>query len=535
MRRAVWVALLSFWVVGFNIYAENGQSFQERLGLQKKEIDGATIWHEGCFTEKISEFESMFAEFKQRYLNKDYETFRNNKAMFYQDIESVLGADVQQWETYDKVHGKMVELIDTFDNIYRQRQTVYLLLRSTIKDYLRNGGSLPNFAYDKATDEVEYRMSFNSRTGGSGEPMEMSMPISSLEAFETDIMKVLSAMQETQKMIKIGLMFHEIVEPCLAVQLGSSAPYLRWFREGMADVIALEIILKYMGGDAVEEFLTLRSTEKYEELQTQVNLRYWMLPDYCVGQPIPLERESRLNHARYNYAFAEARGLVDRHGVEVIRKILDKFREYEKREADALYGAIKEVTGEDMELRLQIYQVFVTPKSGMQDYAAAFQAAQEKKDLPAMIFNLLRALELYDNPFRPDSVSTRKMIAFLFYHSGHEVFGDTVMTDWVREAGQMSEAITDKTPEMITRTFFMQYAMETDRPLLAVDSARMVLEEHPEDTLAMTIIMMEHFQKKEYAATRELGRKICDQEKDSSSVVFRFAVSVLEKLKEFED
>jgi hypothetical protein len=157
-----------------------------------------------------------------------------------------------------------------------------------------------------------------------------------------------------------------------------------------------------------------------------------MAGQYCVfllGSPI--DYEQRLIEARYAYAMHEAQRLIDKHGIDCVRRILDELASAESRTGDDISDAIEKVTGEDMDVRLNRYQSFGTREEGIPKYTAPFNAASENNDYEKMLINLLRVMELHEFQYSPNNLESWGNAAWLLFKMGYEKTGDEVMQNCI--------------------------------------------------------------------------------------------------------
>jgi hypothetical protein len=125
-------------------------------------------------------------------------------------------------------------------------------------------------------------------------------------------------------------------------------------------------------------------------------------------------------YARYAYATLEAERLIERHGVDCLRQILDEVVAGRTHDSAHLFAAIQKVTGEDLGKRFARYQPFETKDDCVKHYAEQHNAAADRKDYAEALPAMLRILEfrgLKDPRFYSNA-------AFLLYRMGYEKAGD---------------------------------------------------------------------------------------------------------------
>ena len=493
----------------------------EKLGLEKTTIDGATVYYEACFVEKLGVFKKEYLSYKELFSDDDIEQFKSRKEEVYKEIETIAGKHEKLRDIFESTVEGMLKVSGVTQKLYIQEPTFFLIKKETIKNYLRQGGKVPNFTYDKESDTAEYMFMFDKET----KVAELSIPLTSVEDFDSEIHSVFNMLTDLQTTILLDVIIHEICEMCLAMRLESKAPYLRWFRDGVAEEMTYAILHKHFGADKAESFLINRSVSKISTPENQVNLQYWLLLRYTIGNSVPIERESDLTIARYRYSFGEIKRLVDLHGIECITKIIDKFTDFETKDSDALYRAIRDVTGEDLQGRFKKYQTFGSKVDGLKFYVNKFRKSQEDNNPEAMLFNALRSFELHISPIHPSSWTTRKTISILLYRMGHKGLADEGMNDFVDYVSEfkIEQAAVD------ARRNFMAYAIATNRPELGYDYAREVLEINSKETISLAIVMLKYAKEKNFEEAKKTAQQICDIVPDESSSFNRMAKQILLK------
>ena len=176
---------------------------------------------------------------------------------------------------------------------------------------------------------------------------------------------------------------------------------------------------------------------------------------------MPIEKEGILTAARYRWSFYEVKRLTDAHGRQCIRKIINVFVKADRKNAQALYNAIRDVTGENLQKRFLQYQSFENKKAGMKKYTLEFNRLYKmpsKENKEQAVYNLLRVLEMYDGPFDVSSVNTRKTILLFLFQAGHKGLADKAMRRWLKEAeGACKRDSKFQLPAEYSKFIFMQY------------------------------------------------------------------------------
>ncbi len=382
----------------------------------------------------------------------------------------------------------------------------YLVKQSTIKDFLRAGGELPNFTYDKKSDTASYTFAV-SKTSESGpiKEFELTIPIASEETFEKEVETIFKALAEAFGYVKIAMALHETVEMSLILRVRPRDPYWRWFSDGFANTITIELLKKHVSDESADEFARGLDVSEYKDLEKEINLLYWMSLNFCIfGTESPFENEDRLNLARYNYATFEAQRLTGKYGIDCVGEILDEVCRGNSRTSKELFGAIKTVTGEDMASRLLRYQTFKTRKEGLAKYTNVLDAALNENNYEQMLINLLRVMELEENQFSLDSLESWKNAAWLLFLLGHEDTGDEVMGKCIElfsripGSGGREEALEG----------FIVYALKCQKPQKAEHEAKEMLLTHPEHVPSLAVKMVVEVQSEQLDEAKETAKKI---------------------------
>jgi len=376
----------------------------------------------------------------------------------------------------------------------------YLVTQATTKDHLRKGGSLPNYTYDKVTDSAAYSPQLLDEGPAGG--IEFALPVKEPQSCEKDVQAIFSMLLDMTP--GCGMLLHEVVEIAILNRLRPVDPYFRWFSDGFANAITFRLLEKHLGTEAAQQFAAGHDVALYADLEAHINLYYWMGLGYCIETP--LETEKRLNFARYAYATLEADRLIERHGLDSVRNILDKADKGKANSSRNLFPAVKEVTGEDLEKRFRRYQTFEAKEEGIKKYAEQTNAAMARKDYAEALPAILRVLELrglkdprfYSNP------------ALLLYRMGHEAMGDRAIldhADFCKRRGHTEAYI-------IMHKLFIDYAFKCRNLSKAEPSAREVMKTEPEYVPAMLVEMFRVGKAGDTERAHAIGRRILELEED---------------------
>jgi len=298
----------------------------EALGLESVKLDRATLYYEKCLEPKLGVFEARHKELvtEQAQQAKLTEELLEKFDEIVADVNQIVGASFKDDEKA-KLEGALRSLLHQGMAFSRAivKADACLAVRQTVKDYLRGGGSLPGFTYDKATDTAQYnwrqQFSLGKRTGV--DKVLLPFPVSSPESMEEDLESRFSSYRKILPWLP-GSFLHELVEMTIVVRLRPYNPYFRWFTDGFANAIASRLVRKHISEDAARLFASGHDVTEYSDLEKDINLYYWMGTDFCIETP--LDSEERLKHARYAYATLEAERLIEKYGIECVAKIVDK-------------------------------------------------------------------------------------------------------------------------------------------------------------------------------------------------------------------
>ena len=434
------------------------------------------------------------------------------------DINRILGAT-------DPNAQMQAQMIAKFATMFSQiKMTFYVAKAGTIKDFLRSGGQLPNFSYDLAGDTALYNPRIHVPKGAAPpEKYDFCIPIMPDKEFGEYVAGVFDMLKEFAGPAISGVAIHEVTEMTLLKRALPADPYWRWFSDGFANAITIGLLEKYVGKEGTERFAHGYDPNEKQGLADQVNLRYWMLANYCVyTTEIPVKAESEINNARYAYATVEARRLVNAHGIGCVREILDRIAAKDKRTGSDLLQVVKEVTGEDMESRLARYQSFETRQQGLTKYSEAFKAASAQDNSEQMFVSLLRAMELQGYGPSFEHLKSFLNAALLLHKMGHDEAADAVMQNVV-ELYSKDSVVNGR---HAAAEAFVFYALNCDQPQKACKMAEEVLQRAPEHVPSLVVKMLISREEANMAEARKYAEQVCRlAEKESRA--YRVASEIL--------
>jgi len=484
------------------------------LELKSAALPGATLSYEPGLSGQVGAF------------RRDYEQFRADQAKHELRVQDLLDKRDDILAEINRFVGSSPNDLELADQrrvfsfcLTREQRTAatnewrfYLVTKATIKDYLRKGGSLTHFTYDKTTDTVEYSFQIETLRGRN---LEFPVPVAGAQSAEREIQAFFSMLSDAASAFSSAA-FHEVAELAILSRLRPDDPYFRWFSDGFANAIAIRVMRKHLSEQAVENFMASYKVAAFADLEKQINLCYWMGLDYSVETP--LEGEKRLEMARYAYATFEADRLLERHGADCARRILDEVVACKTNDSRCLFPAALKVTGEDLEKRFRRYQPFETKEECVKYYAEKHNDAAERKDYARELPAMLRVLEL-NGLTDPRFFSNA---ALLLFRLGHEDLGDRAIlkhADFCQRRGSAAASI-------IMHKVFIDYAMQCRNLQKAVPSAEAVRKIEPEYVPAMTVEMLRLGSKGETEKARQTAGRILELEKNRESPWYQLAEKV---------
>jgi len=472
-------SLVLIFAGAFSACAAEEPNPWEKLKLNSTQIAGSRVFYEQCFEQKLPAFRRPYNHFLAAKQTDKIQLF--DIAKIVADINRILG------ETKPDTKAQS-EMLDYYLRLFwNTKFTFYLVRKRTIKDFLRAGGQLPRFSYDSETDSAQYRLEVIT-TGKSkpAEELEIPFAMSSEVSFEQDVNDGFEAIRSLIYGARcLGTGIHEVTELGLLRRARPNDQYWRWFSDGFANAVTIELLNRHIGKEAAEQFAAPYDVRGYIDLLREINLAYWMSTKYNIETP--LDYEKQLDYARYCFATLEARRLIEKHGIGCVRRILDRVVSQDSRTSKGLLDVIKQVTGEDMTKRLAKYQAFSTVKKGTLKYLMAFEAASVKKDYEQMLINHLRLMEVVqDSPFSFNSLKNYRKAALLLFRLGREEAGDKVMHKCLElfEESHVPNAYYAALEQVAV------YALECDKPAKAKSAANELLRSDPNNVPCLSVKML---------------------------------------------
>ena len=395
------------------------------LDMGRVRVAGVTVFYEKALAEKIGAFEKVYEECVS-------ESEQNRKILGYKEqlithIGIIVGVKSPQLqERQREVWGQFTGAALVW------RGPFYVFRKKTVKSFLRGGGELPDMSYDARSNEVHFHSgvmiadaagTVTSRRGRQNK-LAMVVPVQSAATFERDVRGHLRSLD---RIINTGVLLHEMVELGLMERLRPGDPYYRWFSDGFANAIAIKLLARYIGPGDAEEFGELYDSGKYWLWRRDTNLRYWMLPSFCVNSPV--DYENRLRTWRYAFATAEAQRVIKEYGIGSVKAILDWYEAQGGGSSEALVKAVAAVTGEDTAARLRRHQGFTGAYDGIREYYRLLGQAEKTGEHKKMFRILGRLLELRGDQFSQRALTERRKMIELLIKMGHEEYAVEAIED----------------------------------------------------------------------------------------------------------
>ncbi len=520
-KRAAVAALM---LLPASACADGEKAGWDALDLQRSQTAGVTVFCEKSLAEQLDALEPILKEFlaAEAERKRTVRKLLGESDAIIADVNHIIGvkaADSKAAEDQEKCLSFFLQRFSLLDPADGQL-TLRIASAETIKDHLRKGGELPGFSYDKATDQAGYELAVRESSSRAPGPKasELAVPVMPGQTVPQAVGAVLASISKVGR-ATAGMGFHELAEFTIVnLRLRPHDPYFRWFSDGFANVVAAELLGKHVGPEAAKAFLAGQDTAKFADLANQINLRYWTGTDFEIDTP--LESEKRLSNARYAFATAEARRLVEKHGIGVLRAILEKASTEAVNDSRRLIAAATEVTGEEIEKRLRQYQSFETPEEGIEKYARLFNAAVDRQDHAAALTDLLRVLELR---FPPDP-RTYAQAAWQLFRMGHEDAGDRAILKHVDllKSHQVEEGAA------VMEALFVEYAVKCRHFKKAYEQAESVLARKPDFVPALVVRMDRLGASGQIEQARQTARRILELDKGEGSLPRALAEKVLQ-------
>lgn len=235
--------------------------------------------------------------------------------------------------------------------------------RGTLMECLKSGMRVRGFAYDRAKDDLVRALSVSYNPNGiSGMflddkklPLVYQKGDSVSAATEKARTEIENFRRNAKQTILTGVIFHETAETGIVSDFGLRTPFRRWFCDGVAQWVAEVTTKEFIGQSAYEHIVELFDTKGYESQKAKVDLIGWRAAEW--EESMPKCPGIVLVSAHYAFAVKEIRGLAERHGTDVIAKVISQLSKLEadNRDSAAILDAIHSAANEDMRATLSQY------------------------------------------------------------------------------------------------------------------------------------------------------------------------------------
>jgi tetratricopeptide (TPR) repeat protein len=501
------VLVLSLYLAAGGLAGETGslagveaRKGWEQLNLSATTLAGTKVYYEKVLEPNLPVFERELEKYAARRDGSGGVAAQRDQILA--DLNRILGVTEPNLARQRDV---LVSLAGAFAG---PKVTFCLARTTTIKDYLRGGGQLPDFEYDRTSDTVEYTPQILIKKRPDAAPVpdwELWIPIPPQVDFVGYVSRFFEGLGGISGSAMTPVALHEVAEMTLLRRARPTDAHWRWFSDGFANAIACTLAEKYLGPEAGKEFARAYDPNDHRAWEKQINLRYWMLLNYCpYGVDVPVKAEADLQHARYAYATFEAQRLIAAHGIGCVRAILDKIAARDSRTGLELLRVIQEVTGEDIAARLLHYQAFTDGKEASEQYVAVCKAALAKKDYEQAFVNLMRVLELLPTPFSPDYLRQYANVAVLLFRMGHEEAADAAMQNCI---GLYSRPpVVNGRRAAVER--FLLYCLQCGTSRKGEKMADEVLATAPDHVMALAVKMLARADASDTAAAQDCARRL---------------------------
>lgn len=234
--------------------------------------------------------------------------------------------------------------------------------KDRLVESLKSGVRVRGFAYNRAKDDIAFAMSVSYNPNASGmfyDDKKLPLVIEKGDSVSEIIDKARSAINDfryyAKQMVLSAVIFHETAEAGIVSDFGLRTPFRRWFCDGVAQWVSEMATKEFIGQSAYEQIVNAFSTKNYESEKSKVDLIGWRAAEWEGSMP----KCPGLTHtsAHYTFAVKEIRGLAERHGSDVIARIIKHLSklEAENRDSAAILDAIQSVTKEDIRATLSQY------------------------------------------------------------------------------------------------------------------------------------------------------------------------------------
>ena len=489
--------------------AQDSRPWAAGLDLASKQIKGGTLYYDKSLEPKLEIVAVAAQDFlaEMGKLQERSAGLAKQADSVFADLDKMVGGQVSE-----EAKANRAKVFQAMLSLQSQPKVLAVVTQGPTKAYLRKGNTIPNFTYDKASDTVTYQARAIAGAGPAGALDELFIPLPGADSAEKDIKNMTAAILHWLGQAQV-MALQEASRMSILDRLRPFDPYYRWFSEGFASALTRRLMEKHVSPAAAAEYDPRANLKAFADLQKELNLYYWMGPEFAIDAPLPAE--ARLADARAAYAAFEAERLTEAHGIDVLSKVLDRLGKDATNDSRKLFPAIKQVTGEDLQAALLRYQGFTSESEGLKKYAQVRDAAMEKKDYASALPAVIRLAEMK----AAEHLLHFSAAAALLHRMGQdqaaeEVFAKLLRTTRLRG---MTEGL-----QSVQRAFLL-YAFQTDQPAGADEVAQEVLKRDPSDVPAMAVRMLNLAKLGKADEARQLAQRLLKLEPDKESPFYKAA------------
>jgi len=343
----------------FDITGKNGASRGFYLGLDRVdlipiiEVGGITISYLSGLQTQANEVAGIC----QQVLVPRFAAYRKLTAAIYQG-NSVVGriTDLLGCPDASDLAGAIMSRCATVSDLPLIMFGDLHLYRDS--DLKASGGLAEDFVritYRPRDDIFDWTFNYNTANGAPPTTLFFPVLVHDDGTFRTHGQPIAEAM--TQHFDDFAPLFasgpHEAAEFALASRLRSFHPFARWFNEGVANWVQLQIISEFAPDFEAAFRSAMLPTPGVASLRPKINLLAWPQTDY--ESPIVLEGEEGVTSACYQFSTEAITRMLQDQPPGTLAKIVEKLKDRPAPDSDTICRAVQEVTGKDAKAILLDY------------------------------------------------------------------------------------------------------------------------------------------------------------------------------------
>ena len=497
-----------------------GQAYEAIFNFIKHDVDGITVYIHNVLEDQA---DSLIAEVQtfakgQQTKREEFESLLNVFDLILMDIHRLTG--MQADESMVASQRKKVEffLMQSLVLQPERRTIIYMMEREQLKDKLRQDVKLPYFQYKDDEDKVNYEWRWDAQGDHAHLSIPLIIPIP-LEAQDaaSSAKVFFNVISQVSQQFSMGLALHEVIELCILNRLKPGDPWWRWFSDGYANALAIHLLEKHIGQEQAAMFAQLFEPEKHGENRNKVNLLYW--PGGYNVEIDSLPHDGQIKTQRYCWATHEARRIMNKHGPQVVARILEKATGNPPTTLEQLAKAMYEVTGEDPRQQLLQYQTYQTIEQGHQQFMRTYQQAANRGDKSTAAYALLRAIELAgDDPHR----FRQGLLALHNHGTARKAFA------LFKQRVDLAMSFDHEDDQVAWLQSFLQYANQTRTVGLASEEIDFLYDLQPDNAWAIYFKAINLARQKQYQESANLAQRLASP--DYSPMMREKAQILLQKL-----